>query len=106
MPLFGALFSALFSALGIFLAKMFAAKLAIRLLGVAALTALGSALLMTFNGWIAPLVAMAFSTQYGQFIGLAFPPVSGTVLTLYFTAWIAVNTYKMQARAVALTASL
>ena len=106
MPLFAALFSSLFSALGVFLAKLFAARLALRLMGVTALTALGAGLLATFNGYIAPLVAMAFSTSYGQFIGLAFPPVAGTVLTLYFTAWIAVQTYKLQARAVALTASM
>ena len=106
MPLFAALFSALFSALGVFLAKIFAAKLAIRLFGVATLTALGAGLLATFNGLIAPLVAQAFSTSYGQFIGLAFPPIAGTVLTTYFAAWIGVQTYKMQVRAVALTASL
>jgi len=106
MPLFAALFSALFSALGVFLAKLFAARLAMRLIGVAALTAMGSAMLTAFNGWISPLVAVAFSTQYGQFIGLAFPPIAGTVLTVYFTAWIAVQTYKMQTRAVALTAGM
>jgi len=106
MPLFAALFSSLFSAFGVFLAKLFAGRLALRLMGVTALTALGAALLVTFNGYIAPLVAMAFTTSYGQFIGLAFPPVAGTVLTLYFTAWIAVQTYKLQARAVALTASM
>lgn len=106
MPIFAAFFGALFSALGVFLAKMFAARLALRLIGVAALTAMSGALMVTFNNMIAPLVQAAFSTTYGQFLGLAFPPIAGTVLTLYFSAWLAVQTYRMQARAVALTASM
>lgn len=74
MPLFAALFSALFSSLGIFLAKMFAAKLAIRIAGVAVLVALSGGLVTTFNAMIVPLLSLLFNTQYGQFIGLAFPP--------------------------------
>lgn len=106
MPLFAAFFGALFSSLGVFLAKMFAAKLAIRIAGVAALVALASAMVGTFNGYIAPLLSMMFNTQYGQFLGLAFPPVSGTVITTYMSAVLAVGTYKLQTRAVSLTAGM
>lgn len=106
MPLFAAFFGALFSSLGVFLAKIFAARLAIRVLGVGALTALSAGLVTTFNGFIAPMVANLFSTQYGQFLGLAFPPVSGTVITVYFTAVLAVATYRMQTRAVMLTSGM
>lgn len=106
MPIFAAFFGALFSALGVFLAKMFAAKLAIRVLGVAALTALGAGLLTTFNNAIVPLVAALFQTSYGQFLGLAFPPISGTVITVYLSAMLAVATYRLQARAVTLTAGM
>lgn len=106
MPLFAAFFGALFSSLGVFLAKMFAAKLAIRIAGVGVLVALATALVGTFNGFIAPMLQMMFNTQYGQFLGLAFPPISGTVMTTYMSAVLAVGTYKLQTRAVALTAGL
>lgn len=106
MPLFAAFFGALFSSLGVFLAKMFAAKLAIRVLGVGALTALAAGLVTTFNNAIAPLMAQLFSTQYGQFLGLAFPPIAGTCLSVYFSVMLAVATYRMQARAVSLTAGM
>lgn len=106
MPLFGALFSALFSALGVFLAKLFAAKLAIRIVAVGVLVSLASGLVGAFNGWIVPMLSLLFNTQYGQFLGLAFPPVAGTVMTTYMTAVLAVSTYKLQSRAVAVTANL
>lgn len=106
MPIFAALFSSLFSALGIFLAKLFAAKLAIRVAGVVALTAIGGTLMAAFNSHIAPLVATAFSTQYGQVIGLAFPPIAGTCIATIMALWIACVTYKMQARAISLTAGM
>lgn len=106
MPIFAAFFGALFSALGVFLAKMFAAKLAIRVLGVTALTALGAGLLATFNNAISPLVQQLFMTSYGQFLGLAFPPIAGTVITVYLSAMLAIATYRLQARAVSLTAGM
>lgn len=106
MPLFAAFFGALFSSLGVFLAKIFAAKLAIRVAGVAVLVALSGGLVATFNAMIVPLLSLLFSTQYGQFIGLAFPPISGTIMTTYMTAVLAVGTYKLQSRAVALTANM
>lgn len=106
MPAFAALVSSFFGALTVFLAKMFAAKLAIRLLGIGAITAIGISFMATFNNFIAPLVMQLFSTQYGQFLGLAFPPISGTVITGITTLWIACNTYLLQVRAVRLTASI
>lgn len=106
MPIFAAFFGALFSSLAVFLAKMFAAKLAIRVAGVAALMALAAGLVTTFNTAISPLVAQLFSTQYGQFLGLAFPPVAGTVITVYMSTLLAIATYRVQARAVSLTAGL
>lgn len=106
MQLFAAFFGALFSSLGVFLAKIFAAKLAVRIVAVGVLVALATGLVNTFNGYIAPLLSMLFNTQYGQFIGLAFPPISGTIMTMYMSAVLAVGTYKLQSRAVAVTANL
>lgn len=106
MPLLASLLSGLFSALGVFFVKAIGFRLPVRLAAVAAIAALATALLALFNGAIAPLVAQAFSTQYGQFIGLAFPPVAGTVMASYFACFLALITYRLQAKAVAITASV
>lgn len=106
MPIFAALFGSFFSALGLFLAKIFAVKLSIRVVAVASLVALSNGLVTLFNSLVSPLIAQAFSTQYGQFIGLAFPPVSGTILTGYMTAILAISTYRLQARAISVTAGI
>jgi hypothetical protein len=106
MPLLGALLSTLFTALGGFLLKMFIAKVAIRAAAVVAITAAGAALMATFNQLIAPLVAAAFSTTYGQFLGLAFPPVAGTCIAAFTAVWGGCMTYKLQVRAISVTAGL
>lgn len=41
-----------------------------------------------FTVFIAPLISALFSTSYGQVIGLAFPPVSGTVLAGIVGLWV------------------
>lgn len=106
MPLFAAFFGSLFSALSVFLAKMFAARLAIRVVGIFAMISIMGVLFKAFNDFIAPLVQQLFATEYGQFLGLAFPPVSGTIVTGLTALWMACATYSMQARAIKLTASL
>lgn len=106
MPIFAALFSSLFSALGAFLVKLFVAKVAIRIAAVGAITALASGLLVTFNSLVAPLVAQIVNHPYGQFLGLLFPPISGTIITILLTFFLAVKTYRIQSRAIAVTAGL
>jgi ABC-type uncharacterized transport system permease subunit len=106
MPIFAAFFGALFTALSGFLLKIFVAKVTIRLAAVAALTGLATALLATFNGFVAPLVAQVFSNPYGQFLGLLFPPIAGTIITTLLTFYLAVKAYRIQARAISLTAGV
>jgi len=106
MPLFASLFSSFFGALGAFLTKLFVAKVAVRVAAVAALASLGGVLMVTFNGIVAPLVAQAFSTAYGQFLGLAFPPVAGTCMAGIAGLWLACTTYKLQERAIMVTAGI
>lgn len=106
MPLFAGMVSAFFTALGGFLAKLFIARVALRIAAVAAIGALGAVLMATFNTVIAPMVSSMFSTQYGQLIGLAFPPVAGTVLAGIATIWIACTTYKLQVHAIKVTANI
>lgn len=63
--------------------------------GIVALTA---ALVATFNALISPMAAAMFSTQYGQFLGLAFPPIAGTCIATIITAWTAVHVYRFKRR--------
>lgn len=106
MPLFATLVATFFEGLAAFLFKVFAAKVAIRVAAVAAIGGFGALLMATFNNVVSPMVSQLFSTQYGQLIGLAFPPVAGTVLAGVATIWVACTTYKLQEHAVKVTAGL
>ena len=106
MPLFASMVSAFFTALGGFFAKLFIARVAVRIAAVAAITALGAVLMALFNSVVAPMVAQMFSTQYGQFLGLAFPPVAGTVIAGITAVWLGCTTYKLQVHAVKVTANI
>lgn len=106
MPIFAQFFAALFGALGGFLLKLFLAKIAVRFAAVAAITGLAAGLLATFNAYVAPLVATVFNNPYGQFLGLIFPPVSGSIITMLLTFFLAVKTYRLQTKAIAVTAGI
>lgn len=106
MPLFAGLVSAFFTGLGTFLAKLFAARVAIRLTAIITIGALGTALLVMFNTVVSPLVAAAFSTSYGQLLGLAFPPIAGTCIAGILTLWAACLTYRLQVQAIKVTANV
>lgn len=106
MPLLATMITTLFTALATFLAKLFLAKLAIRVAAVAAIIAVGSSLMVTFNSYLAPLVAQMFQSEYGQFIGLAFPPIAGTCVAAISALWVACTTYAIQVRAIRVTADM
>lgn len=106
MPQFALMVTAIFQGLSAFLAKLFLAKVALRIAAVAAISGFAATLMATFNAVVAPWVAAAFSTSYGQVIGLAFPPVAGTVLAGIATLWVACTTYALQRQAVAVTANI
>lgn len=106
MPVFAAMVGTLFTALGGFLLKMFVAKVAIRVAAVAAITFFGAALLATFNYQVAPLMAQAFNTQYGQVLGLAFPPIAGTCIAALLAIYAACSLYKLQVKMTLATAGV
>jgi len=106
MPLLAAAIQALFTALGAFLLKLFVARLALRVVGVGAIVAAGAALMALFNSVVAPLVAQAFSTSFGQVIGLAFPPIAGTCLAAFTAVWSACGLYSLNRRAIMLTSGV
>lgn len=105
MPLLAAWIGSLFGAIATWLVKFVTQRVVIKGVYIATVVALTVALMAAFNGWIAPLVGQLFATQYGQFIGLAFPPISGPITTSYFTAILAVQLYKLRMRAAAVAAS-
>lgn len=105
MPIFAALMQSLFGALAVFLGRFFAANVAVKLAAVGALVGFAGALMLLFNGLIAPLVGQAFATSYGQVIGLAFPPIAGTCMATYAAVWVGCGLYGLQRRATAILAS-
>lgn len=105
MPLLAGLIASLFGTLATFFAQLWAKKIVVAGLAVAAFAVALVALMAVFNGLVAPLVQGMFSTQYGQFIGLAFPPISGTCMTSIATCWGACALYKLKMQSIKMTAS-
>jgi len=101
MPLLGQLLVNLFGGLATGLAAWFAKRAASKAIVVAGIVASVTALMLLFNNTVAPLAAQMFSTSYGQFLGLAFPPVAGTCLAAISTCWVGCATYKLRERAIA-----
>lgn len=98
MPLLGALLTTLLGSLGGLLAKIWAAQLVVRVAAISALGAVTAALFLVWNTQVAPLVAQLFQTQYGSFLGLAFPPVAGTCMATFTTVWVACLAYRLKER--------
>lgn len=100
MPLLGGLLLNLFSGLAGGMASWFAQRTATKIVVTGALVFTAGALMIVFNTTVSPLVGSLFNTAYGQFLGLAFPPVAGTCMTAITTCWVACATYKLRERAI------
>jgi len=99
MPILAGLLVSLFSGLTTFLATYLSKKVAIGLAAAATLGSLYGALVVFMNAAVAPILGSLFSTSYGQFIGLAFPPMAGTCLGIVATTWAACTLYAWQKKA-------
>lgn len=106
MPLLAQLIGSLLGGLVTWLAQVFTKQVAVRVTAGAALVVIVAALMAVFNLHVAPLVAQAFATSYGQVIGLAFPPVAGTCLATITTVWLACASYKLQQRVIGMSAGV
>lgn len=104
MPILAALLSSAFTGLGALLSAIFGAQVAVRLAAVTALVGFSAALMVAFNALVAPLAAALFSTAYGQLLGLAFPPVAGTCLSVIAATWSAAMLFALQRRALSIVA--
>lgn len=105
MPLLGQLLASLFGGLGGTLAAAGTKKVATIAYAVTAFGLALAALMATFNYLVAPLVGAMFSTQYGQFLGLAFPPMAGTCMASIGTAWGSCALYKLKMQSIKMSAS-
>jgi len=106
MPLFATFVGSIFGALSTWLVGLLGARVALRVAAIATLAGLAVALLAFFNGVVAPMAGAAFSTSYGQLIGLAFPPAAGTCLAAIAAVWAGCVTYRLQVQAVKITANI
>lgn len=96
MPLLAGMIQALIGALAAFIAGEVSKRATVALVAGGAISLSMLALVATFNLTVKPLVAAMFSTQYGQFIGLAFPPIAGTCLAAIGATWAACGLYKLK----------
>ena len=106
MPLFAALLAGFFPALTAFLLRIFAAKLVMLTIGLGLLSALGYGFVQFFSQTVSPLIGSLFTTQYGQFLGLAFPPAAGTCVVTMLSAFVFVSAYKLKVRYVKLATGM
>jgi hypothetical protein len=87
MPVLAALIVGWFTRFFLFLVAQIAFNWAIRITIVSSVAAVYISLVALFNTTISPLISSLFSTGYGTVIGLAFPPIAGTVVTSLALLW-------------------
>lgn len=94
MPILGKLLLGLLTSIfGVF-GAIVGAQYAVRLAAVATVAGLYVASVAVFSGVIGPWIGAVFNTQYGQLLGLLFPPVAGTVIAALVTYWASVAAFK------------
>lgn len=64
-------------------------RITTKLIGIAAMASAYLVFVLVFNAFIEPWIDSAMQTSYGQVLGLAFPPVAGTVLFGFVALWVA-----------------
>lgn len=102
MPALAALLSGLLGNVYALVLAVVGARYALTLSAGLALATLYVTAVAVFSAFVSPLLGALFSTEYGQFMGLAFPPVAGTVLAGLFGLWNALMGYRYLYRFAAL----
>jgi hypothetical protein len=98
MPLLGSLLLSLLKPIFNLIAAAIGMKAAIRLTAVATLATIYLSCVIYFTTMVGPWLETVFLTAYGQFLGLLFPPVSGSVLASLSAYWICVAGQKYVAK--------
>lgn len=83
VTLLGAIGSSIFG----LIAALVGGKLAARLTAVASLAAIYLSCVVYFTTMIGPWIGSVFSSQYGQLLGMLFPPISGSVIAALVGYW-------------------
>lgn len=94
MPLLAAFLGTIGTSIFGLVAAIFGAKIATRLLAVAALATIYISCVVYFTSMISPWLSGVFSSTYGQLLGLLFPPISGTVIASLAGYWGCVASLK------------
>ncbi|MCX7814792.1 MAG: hypothetical protein N2256_04800 [Tepidimonas ignava] len=89
MPLLARLIAGWFTRWFSFLSAAIGFQWAIRVTVLAGVAAVYISLVTAFNLFISPLLSQLFATSYGTVIGLAFPPIAGTVVSGVALLWVA-----------------
>lgn len=97
MPLLAALLKSALTWLGTVGIILTESKQAIRIGFALGMASAYTLCVLGFTTFIAPLIGALFSTSYGQVIGMAFPPIAGTIIVGLGSLWaciVANNYYK------------
>lgn len=94
MPALGALLAGVAGNLYGLILALVGTRYAVALTAVVGLAGLYVTAVTGFSLLVSPLIGALFNTQYGQFLGLAFPPIAGTVVAGLSGLWLALLTYR------------
>jgi hypothetical protein len=87
MPLLASLLASIGTSIFGLIAGLVGAKIAARLVAVAGLATLYISCVVYFTSVVGPWMATVFSSQYGQLLGLLFPPISGSIIASLAGYW-------------------
>lgn len=96
MPILAALWASIATAITSFLTRVLAGQISFRLFTLTTFFILSASIVGFFNAAISPLASNIFNTQYGQFLGLAFPPVAGTCVATLLGAIVFAVAYRFK----------
>jgi hypothetical protein len=106
MPILGTLLTTLFGGLTTWLAQFVARKVAIALAYTATLATVTAVVLAAMTAALAPLAAALFTSDIFGWVGLAFPPIASTCMTIYATSWSGCVLYGWQRESLRIAASV
>lgn len=87
MPVFATLMQGLMANAAALWLAVKSAQQAVRLTAISVLAAAYIACATFYTVFIDPLIGALFSTSWGMLLGLAFPPISGTVIAGLVGLW-------------------
>lgn len=102
MPILAGLLVSISTGLAAFIGQYVTKKVAVGLAAATTLAGILGALLVFMRSVVNPLTSSLFSTAYGQWIGLAFPPMTGNCVAIIASTWAACTLYAWQKKALEL----